>query len=268
LICRSLGYTHQGYKKHEKRLFEKHSEEIEIMREVYSIKHKMPNIGVRKIQYLLMEKGYKVGRDRLFELLSINGLLVRPKKRKKYTSASSYANNRYSNLLEDLKIDRPNKAWVCDITYIRTISGFSYLYLVTDYFSRKTLGYHLSKNLESENCLITLKKALKQVDTSENIIHHSDHGAQYVSNKYLEFLNKKGFRISLTGPNHCYDNAVAERVNNTYKNEFGLGRVFHSDKDLEQACKQAVHIYNNERPHLALYYNVPSEVYKTHIVDN
>lgn len=268
MICNALGYTHQGYKKHEKRLFEKHSEEIEIMKEVLKIKHQMPNIGVRKIKYMLSKEGYEIGRDRLFELLSIHGLLVPTKTRKIYTSASDYINQEYSNLLKDLSITRPNQIWVCDITYIRKELGFNYLYLVTDYYSRKILGYCLSETLESKNCLNALKKAMKNVDSSQGIIHHSDHGTQYVCNSYINFLKENGFRISLTGPNHCYDNAVAERVNNTLKNEFGLGRNFHSHKELEHSCHESVKIYNDVRPHLALNYNVPNDVYGIHIVDN
>lgn len=263
-----MGYTHQGYKKHEKILLEKKLNDCEILRKVKEIRCIMPKIGVRKLKYMLSEEGLYIGRDRLFNLLSLNGLLVKRHYRKKYLSMPGYSSDKYNNLLRDLKIDKINQVWVSDITYIRMSSGFNYLYLVTDYYSRKIVGYCLSENLEAKNCITALKVALKDVKSSKGIIHHSDHGVQYVSKNYIDFLNKKGFKISLTGENHCYDNSVAERVNNTLKHEFGLANVFTSTNILKEACCEGIKIYNNIRPHQSLHYDVPNNVYNSNIVGN
>jgi len=228
----------------------------------------MPKIGVRKMKSMLSEKGLYIGRDNLFQLLSINGLLVEKKTRKKYLSASSNINRCYNNLLKDLVIDRVDQVWVCDITYIRLLNRFCYLYLVTDYYSRKIVGYCISDNLKAENCLAALKMALKGAKNPKGIIHHSDHGIQYISHTYTDYLLKKGFKISYTGENHCYDNAVAERVNNTLKHEFGLVKVFKSIAIFKEACIDSINIYNNYRPHNALNYNVPENVYNSNIVGN
>lgn len=263
-----MGYTRQGYKKHENILLEKVLIESEVLRKVKEIRCIMPKIGVRKLKYLLSEENLYIGRDHLFDLLSLNGLLVKRHYRKKYLSIPGNSRDKYDNLLENLEINKVNQVWVCDITYIRMSKGFNFLYLVTDYYSRKVVGHCLSDNLEAKNCITALKVALKGVKSSKGIIHHSDHGAQYVCKDYVNFLNKKGFVISLTGKNHCYDNSVAERVNNTLKHEFGLANVFTSTYILKEACSDGIRIYNEIRPHKSLDYVVPSNVYNSNIVGN
>lgn len=268
MICGSLDYTRQGYRKHEKRLLEKRLNEVEILKEVKQIKCIMPKIGARKMKTMLSEKSLHIGRDHLFQLLSVNGLLVKKKNRKKYLSSSTNINKSYNNLLKNLVINRVDQVWVCDITYIRLLNKFCYLYLVTDYYSRKIVGYCVSDNLKAKNCLVALKMALKGAKNTKEIIHHSDHGVQYISHDYTEYLINKGFKISYTGENHCYDNAVAERVNNTLKHEFGLANVFKSIGIFKEACIDSINIYNNYRPHNALNSNVPENVYNSNIVDN
>lgn len=119
------------------------------------------------------------------------------------------------------------KHGVSDITYIRTIKGFCYLALITDHYSRKIVGYDVSDSLELKGCVRALKKALYQTRGNLNgLIHHSDRGIQYCSNIYTNLLKNKDINISMIEENHCYENAVAERVNSILKDEFYLDQTF------------------------------------------
>ena len=163
----------------------------------------------------------------------------------------------------DLVVSRPNQVWVSDITYIRTINGFCYLALITDVYSRKIVGFDISDSLELSGCLRALKKALQQArPLAEHLIHHSDRGIQYCSNQYVGELKKRQIGISMTEENHCYENAIAERVNGILKDEFYLDQCFINLKRAKEATKNAIEIYNNKRLHLSLGYKTPNMVFK------
>jgi len=121
----------------------------------------------------------KIGRDCLFDILREYDMLIR---RKKATCRTTYSHHRfykYKNLVKDMEVTRPNQVWVSDITYVRTISGFCYLALITDMYSRKIVGYDMSDSLELAGCLRALKKALKVARPATRLVHHSDRGFQY-----------------------------------------------------------------------------------------
>ncbi|MFC0879021.1 IS3 family transposase, partial [Saccharicrinis sp. FJH2] len=162
----------------------------------------------------------------------------------------------------DMDVTAPNQVWVSDITYIRTINGFCYLALITDMFSRKIVGYDISDSLELAGCLRALKRAIKQARPKAGLVHHSDRGIQYCSNQYVEQLNKQQIKISMTEENHCYENAIAERVNGILKDEFYLDQTFFSKKIASKATHNAIYIYNNKRLHISLGYKTPNMVFK------
>lgn len=233
-----------------------------IIKQVLSLRRQMPKLGGRKlyneIKPILEEMRYKFGRDRFFDLLRRENLLVRRKKKYVKTTNSRHRFRMYHNLIKDLSINRPNQVYVADITYIRTLSGFCYLSLITDAYSRKIVGYHLSRSLAIEGCLKALRKALSALPKGVNVIHHSDRGIQYCCDEYTTLLNKHGVRISMTEENHIYENALAERVNGILKDEFMLGETLASFEVACQMVKEAVNIYNTKRPHQSLGYEKPS----------
>ena len=141
------------------------------------------------------------------------------------------------------------------------MNGFCYLALVTDVFSRKIVGYDISASLELLGALRALKKALYKTDVSE-LIHHSDRGVQYCSDQYTDELLRRNIKISMIEQNHCYENAIAERVNGILKDEFYLDQTFYNTKHSQIAVKNTIKIYNNERLHLSLDYKTPNSVYK------
>jgi len=233
-----------------------------IVKQVLEIRRRLPKIGGRKLYYrltpILEEMHFKFGRDRFFDLLRREGLLIRRKRKYVKTTNSRHRFRKYRNLIKHEIIARPNQVYVADITYIRTLSGFCYLSLITDACSRKIVGYHVSRSLGIEGCLKTLKKALKELPKSARLIHHSDRGIQYCSDEYTGLLVKHGAQISMTEQDHVYENALAERVNGILKDEFMLGETLANYNVACQMVAEAIKLYNDERPHQSLGYATPS----------
>ena len=234
---------------------------------VNEIRCRQPRIGVKKLYYLLSEDllnlPHKIGRDSLFSLLRTNSLLVRRKRNCFSTTNSNHNNHIYPNLLKALPEIKPNQVLVSDITYIRRIGGFCYLSVVTDLYSRKILGYYVSNNLSLEGPLKSLMMSLRHLSDIEanGMLHHSDRGVQYSSIKYTNTLKKQKIHISMSAKGNPYDNAVMERIMGILKQEFLLDQTFIDLKSIKKAVREAITIYNEERPHLSLAYKTPSKVY-------
>jgi len=198
----------------------------------------------------------------LFNILRKHNMLTLRKKYSSRTTNSLHRFYKYKNIIKDVAITRPNQVWVSDITYIRTIKGFCYLSLITDMHSRKIVGYDISNSLELKGCIRALNKALYQAKNIKNLIHHSDRGIQYCSNVYTQILKRNNIGISMTEENHCYENAMAERVNGILKDEFYLDQTFDSTIHAKRAAKNAIKLYNEIRLHLSLDFKTPNMVYK------
>lgn len=189
-------------------------------------------------------------------------MLTLRKKSSHRTTNSLHRFYKYKNEIKNVKISEPNQVWVSDITYIRTVKGFCYLALITDLYSRKIVGYDLSDSLELTGCVRALQKALKQNGKLPPQVHHSDRGIQYCSNVYTQILLKNKVKISMTEENHCYENAIAERVNGILKDEFYLDQTFYNTQKAKEITKNAIQLYNSKRLHLSLNFKTPENVYK------
>jgi len=203
----------------------------------------------------------KVGRDTLFNVLRKYKMLTLRKKYSCRTTNSYHRFYKYNNIIKDVEINRPNQVWASDITYIRTIKGFCYLALITDMHSRKIVGFDLSDSLELKGCVRALNKAVYQAKNINGLIHHSDRGIQYCSNIYTQILKRKKIGISMTEENHCYENALAERVNGILKDEFYMDQTFTNTAHAKRAVKSAIKLYNEIRLHLSLDFKTPNMVY-------
>lgn len=225
-----------------------------------------PRIGARKLLYLMQvemaEAGVRMGRDRFFELLGLRGLLVERKRVWPKTTNSRHSLPVFRNLVKAREPTAPNQVWVSDLTYIRTDEGFMFASLITDMYSRKIVGYFIGDSLESIGCQKALKMALDQLPGDRYPIHHSDRGCQYCCHEYVELLKGRGLSISMTEEMHCYENAMAERVNGILKQEYELDATFRTKEQAVKAFMQAVELYNNRRPHLSLDYRTPEEVHR------
>jgi transposase InsO family protein len=137
-----------------------------------------------------------------------------------------------------------------------------YLFLITDAYSRKIVGWELNHSLGLGGAISALKMALKQCPDARNLIHHSDRGFQYCSKEYVRILEEKGALISMTEAGNCYENAMAERINGILKQEYSLDENFSDEASMKKAVKEAVYLYNEKRPHWALGLQIPSRVHE------
>ncbi|WP_041250040.1 IS3 family transposase [Christiangramia forsetii] len=265
-ICDCFDLKRDAYYKYKDRADKRKEIEQRIVAIVRKRRKSLPREGVRKLMKSLSQdfenQQVKVGRDTLFNVLREHKMLTLRKKYSARTTNSYHRFYKYNNIIKDLKVTRPNQVWVSDITYIRTVKGFCYLALITDMHSRKIVGYDLSDSLELKGCVRALNKAIYQAKNIKGLIHHSDRGIQYCSNVYTQILKRKKIGISMTEENHCYENAMAERVNGILKDEFYLDQVFTNKEHAKRAAKNAIKLYNEIRLHLSLDYQTPNMVYK------
>jgi transposase InsO family protein len=258
-----FGYTRDAYYKSLSNQSSSKMEAEMILSSAMEIRRKHPRMGGKKMYYLLKDlaKEFHIGRDKFFDILRAAGLLVKQKSRGIRTTNSYHRFHVYKNELSKTKIISPNQAWCSDITYIRTEAGFVYLFLITDVYSRKIVGWDVSSNLSLEGGIKALKQALNQCKSPQGVIHHSDRGIQYCSNEYTQILHTNKMRISMTEENHCYENAIAERVNGILKDEYMLASSFKDLSMVRKACSEVIALYNEKRPHWSLGLKMPEEVH-------
>jgi putative transposase len=220
---------------------------------------KMSGVKVhRKLSQDLKNLGVKCGRDKFYDVLREENLLVKYRKRFVKTTQSRHWYKIYTNLIQELAINQSEQVWVSDITYIHTKSGFLYLYLITDAYSKQIMGWELADNLKTVNAIKALKRALKNRRYPERkLIHHSDRGFQYCNPKYTKVLKDNNVEISMTTKYDPYENAVAERVNGILKTEYEIGDGFVGQRDAKREIKHAIWLYNTDRPHLSCNYLEP-----------
>jgi len=265
-VCDCFDLKRDAYYKYNRRVKQRKSFEYEVLHIVKKRRKSLPREGVRKLMKSLNnhfnKQGLKVGRDTLFNILRKHNMLTLRKKYSCRTTNSYHRFYKYNNIIKNIKITKPNQVWASDITYIRTVRGFCYLALITDMYSRKIVGYDLSDSLELKGCVRALNKALYQAKDTKGLIHHSDRGIQYCSNIYTQILKRKKIDISMTEENHCYENALAERVNGILKDEFYMDQTFTNTAHAKRAVKNAIKLYNEIRLHLSLNFKTPNMVYK------
>lgn len=258
--CDVFGISRQAYYK-QKISFRLKQEQAEaIVAKVQNMRISMPRLGTRKLYYLLSSE-LPVGRDKLFSILKANHMLVKPVRSYTKTTMSRHWLHKHPNLLKDINIHRPQQVYVSDITYLKSRQKTHYLSLITDAYSRKIVGYHLSDDLNAQSVVKALQMAVKGRDKEVPLIHHSDRGLQYCSTVYQTVLAKNRIKPSMTDGYDCYQNALAERVNGILKQEFLLYKC-NNYKELNLLIKKSVDIYNNKRPHLALMMKTPNDIHQ------
>lgn len=268
--CRLFGISRQGFYQRERRHHHRLLELQKVKALVTDQRRLMPRLGTRKIHFLIQEdlhsNDIKIGRDALFDFLRSENLLVKPRKSYTKTTWSKHWLHKHPNLLKSVKACRAEQIWVSDITHIATRAGNTYLSLITDAFSRKIVGYHLSNDLRTEGVAQALKSAVSKRGTMLPLIHHSDRGLQYCSQEYQNVLKKHKITPSMTDGYDCYQNALAERINGILKDEFLLTTCENEDQ-LRKVIDQSVKIYNTRRPHLNLDYKTPTFIHKKSLAE-
>jgi transposase InsO family protein len=264
-----FGLTKQGYYQKIKRANKRSERNQTILAMVCEIRKRHPRAGTRKLMVYLREEleheNIKSGRDALSKLLRENNLLVPRTKRFHITTDSKHFFYKSPNLLKETEITHSEQVVVCDITYLKTDAGHAYFAHATDPYSKKIMGYAVDDNMRVD----LVKKALKMAHGNmifhhDTVIHHSDRGIQYCCPDYSELAEKLNFTLSTTQQYDPYENAVAERINETLKYEYGLIRQSPNLQILKKMVKQAVDFYNQERVHWSLGLKTPEEIHKSY----
>ena len=271
-FCRLLGVTRQSYYQHfwqqEQLVFE---DEL-VISEVLKIRKSHRHMGCRKLyellQPFLLEHQIKMGRDRLFNVLSANYLLVRRRKKQTITTNSFHRFKKYPNLIRNLIPTSSNQLWVSDITYWRIKNGFLYISFITDAYSKKIVGYHLGDSLQTSETIQALEMAISTISNEKKeleLIHHSDRGTQYCSNEYVKLLENSNIGISMTENGDPLENAIAERVNGIIKEEYLNDYQVDNLEEAKELLDAVIQLYNNERPHMSIGNLTPNQVHQNNI---
>lgn len=267
-LCRLFGRSRQGYYKQKYQIESCMMSEEVVLAAVDKIRYKAATRrwGGRKLQLLVNEHlqpmNIQVGRDWLFDLLREHNLLVPSRKRRYYTTQSHHWLRKYDNLTTDMELTGPNQLWVSDITYIIGIPNVYYLHLITDAYSKKIVGWHLSDDLRAGSSILALRMAIQENKAQlANLIHHSDRGVQYCSEEYVCLLRKHKISISMTNPSSPQQNAIAERINGILKQEWIEDNPFESVVEGRKLLRKFIGIYNTYRPHDSLGKLTPQKVH-------
>ena len=216
-----------------------------------------PGMGLRTMYQMLEPEG--IGRDAFIALGLREGFRLKTLE-KPVRTTYSVKSNRYRNLLTGKRFTAVNQLWSSDITYLFCLDRFYYLVMIMDVYSRRIVGYSLADNMRAENNLEALRMALslRGIDHYQHsLIHHSDKGAQYVSDIYTDILESYGIQISLC--EEVYENTHIERLNDTIKNQYLNRMEIKSVSHLKRKVDQVIDLYNGRRPHQSLNGMTPLE---------
>jgi transposase InsO family protein len=263
--CHLFGVDRQVYYRKIKRKIYKQTKAAEVVSMVLEVRKSMPRLGTKKTYHILLEELQliKIGRDKLFDILRANHLLIQPKRSYHITTNSHHRFRKHQNHILELEINRPEQVWVSDITYIGKREKPCYLSIVTDAYSKKIMGYNVTDNMNVQSSVVALKMAVNQRKSKQtSLIHHSDRGLQYCANDYQSILNKNGILPSMTQNSDPYENAVAERINGILKQEFNIDKYNLDLCFMKQIVKESINIYNTQRPHYSNYMLTPNEMHE------
>ncbi len=233
-------------------------EKIEIQNAIDKIYTDCPFYGSRKIKKELENHQIKISRGYVQNLMRDMGIIAIYPKKELGLSKGSKFHKKYPYLLRNLKIERPNQVWSTDIAYIRLKTGFAYLTVMFDWYSRYVISWKLSETLENDFCIQALNEAL---ETGTPEIHNSDQGVQFTAKNYADVLKEKGTQISMDGRGRYLDNIFTERLWRTVKYENIFIHDYQNIQEARIGLDQYFQFYNYRRIHQSLNYKTPAQIY-------
>ena len=268
-MCVLFGKSKQAYfKSNDNATLHRLARETFAIQYIKDVRKKDPGIGGLKLWHMYkrdLGENNTLGRDKFYDIIDANGFKLRDRLRKPRTTDSSHGLPVFKNLVKEFIPTKPNQLWVSDITYITICPSdekyyFCYLSLILDSYTEEIVGWSLGPSLSTQYPVEALRMALSRIkDQHVSLIHHSDRGCQYASKEYVSLLTTNDVKISMTENGDPKENATAERINNTMKNELLRGKTFHNIDEAREAIRMAIDFYNNERPHMSIGMLTPSE---------
>lgn len=236
------------------------NEEMELRDAIQRIALRNPCYGRPRITAELRKQGWPVNAKRVYRLMREDNLLCVRRRRFVLTTDSAHARPVYPNLARDMALTDIDQLWVSDITYIRLEEEFVYLAVILDVYSRRVIGWELSRNLDSELTLAALRMALSRRSVGPGLVHHSDRGVQYCSGDYTALLESHGIQISMSRKGNPWDNAFCESFIKTLKYEEVYRTEYRNLGEARASIQRFLeHVYNERRLHSALGYMSPNE---------
>lgn len=220
-----------------------------------------PKSGYRTMIHYLDRDGIRVGERKLRRIMKKYDLHARIKRAFVRTTDSNHSHRVYPNLLPGRTVMGLDEVWTADITYIRIANGFVYLAIILDLYSRRVIGWHVSKRIDGDLAVTALRMAIERRQPKPGCVHHSDRGIQYLCKEYVALLEEHGFWISNSSKGNPYDNAWTERFMRTLKQEEVYLANYETYLDvIENLPRFIEEVYNEKRVHSGIDYLTPSEL--------
>lgn len=265
-LCHLFAVSRSWYYEQKGRL-EDDEEETLLRDRIEEIILELPGYGYRRVTRALQREEWHVNHKRVLRMMREESLLCRIKK--SFVVKTTNSRHRfpvYPNLLAGRELTAPDQAWVSDFTYIRLRGAFVYLACILDAFSRRCVGWYLSRDMTTHLTLMALQRAIHQRHPQPGLIHHSDRGMQYASYDYIEQLEQIGAQVSMSSVSNPYDNAKAESFFKTLKQEEVYLKDYRSFEDAEANLDVFLEqVYNSKRLHSSLGYVPPAEFEATYL---
>jgi putative transposase len=263
-LCELMGVSRSWY--YERPTPEHRAQrDIQLRDAIERIVLEFPGYGYRRVTAALRREGWTVNHKRVLRIMRQESLLCQLKRRFVPTTDSAHSFERYPNLIKDTKLDRLDQVWISDITYVRLPTTFCYLAAILDAYSRRCVGWHLSRFIDTSLTLWALEMALATRRPAVGLIHHSDQGVQYACSMYVERLEEAGARISMASVGNPYENAKAESFFRTLKMEEIYIKDYRNFEEAEENIGEFIEeVYNEKRLHSSLGYLPPVEFEALH----
>ena len=239
------------------------AEDLAVMKRMDQQYLATPFYGSRRMKVWLGRQGHQMSRKRVQRLMRTMGLTAiyrRPR-----TSQPAPGHKIYPYLLRRIEITRPNQVWAADITYIPMARGFLYLVAIMDWYSRHVMAWRLSNTLDADFCVEALEEALRKTKPE---VFNTDQGSQFISEAFTGLLEQHGVKISMDGKGRYTDNIFVERLWRTVKYEEAYLKAYSNGREARAGLDAYLGFYNTQRPHQALGYRTPAEVFNGDSVES